>query len=580
VPAGFSDYWTAKGVVSGALGWQGWMYQIITGYEPMFYLKVSGSTYKLIDGLSWDFFLTEEFLRVSGDYPLGKYTFEGVIEDQIFETSMLSASVTFIRFNHAPVALDQSVSTAEDTELSVTLSATDIESDPLTYFIVTGPSHGTLSGSAPYLTYTPSSDYYGADSFTFKANDTTVDGNIATISIMVTAVNDAPVITGQETLTTPEDTALTVTLSDLIVTDVDNTYPNGFSLTLQAGTNYTLFGNTLTPALNFNGTLTVPVTVNDGLDDSRIFNLTVTVTAVNDAPVLEIIGNKSVDELDLLTFTVSGSDVDLPANTLTFSLVGAPIGTSINPSSGVFTWTPNEVQGPGSYPITFRVCDDATPSLCDQETITVTVAEVNSSPAINEIGDKATAELVLLTFTAVATDGDFPANILTFSLAGAPLGATINSTSGVFSWTPTEAQGPGSYIFTVKVCDDGTPSYCDQETITVTVSEVATPPLAVTDAYIITENTTLIVVAPGVLSNDTDSDIPANVLIAIKVSNPTNGTLTFNSDGSFTYTPNNGWYGVDSFVYKVNDGVNDSNVVAVIISVTPWLRVYLPIIGK
>ena len=67
-----------------------------------------------------------------------------------------------------------------------------MDGDPLTFSVVTSPTHGALSGTAPNLTYTPAADYNGPDSFTFKANDGTVDSNIATISITVDAVNDAP----------------------------------------------------------------------------------------------------------------------------------------------------------------------------------------------------------------------------------------------------------------------------------------------------------------------------------------------------------------------------------------------------
>ena len=70
----------------------------------------------------------------------------------------------------------------------------------------------------------------------------------------------------------------------MTATDPDNTYPNDFSLTVQNGANYTQAGNTITPAVDFNGTLTVPVTVNDGAVDSAVFNLSVEVTALNDAP--------------------------------------------------------------------------------------------------------------------------------------------------------------------------------------------------------------------------------------------------------------------------------------------------------
>ncbi len=141
----------------------------------------------------------------------------------------------------------------------------------------------------------------------------------------------------------------------------------------------------------------------------------------NNPPVLAAIGNKSVDEGILLTFTVSATDADLPANTLTFSLdSGAPTGATINPTTGQFSWTPGEADGPGVYTVTVRVVDDGTPSLDDFETFNITVGEVNQPPVLAAIGNKSVDEGSRLTFTASASDADVPANNLTFSLdAGA-----------------------------------------------------------------------------------------------------------------------------------------------------------------
>ena len=92
-------------------------------------------------------------------------------------------AITTVTVNGPPVALDQSIVTDEDVPLGVTLTAIDI--DPLTYTVVAGPAQGTLSGTAPDLTYTPNLDYSGPDSFTFKANDGTSNSNVATVSITV-----------------------------------------------------------------------------------------------------------------------------------------------------------------------------------------------------------------------------------------------------------------------------------------------------------------------------------------------------------------------------------------------------------
>ena len=176
-----------------------------------------------------------------------------------------------------------------------------------------------------------------------------------------------------------------------------------------------------------------------------------TVNEVNVAPVLGLIGNQTTDELVLLTFTASATDADLPANTLTYSLSGEPAGAVIDPVTGVFTWTPTEAQGPGSYTFDVVVTDDGTPNLNDFETITVTVNEVNVAPVLGAVGDQTTDEQTLLTFTATATDADIPVNTLTFSLSGEPVGASIDPNTGVFSWTPTEAQGGLTPSVTVTV---------------------------------------------------------------------------------------------------------------------------------
>jgi hypothetical protein len=165
------------------------------------------------------------------------------------------------------------------------------------------------------------------------------------------------------------------------------------------------------------------------------------------------------------------SDADLPANTLSFSLMpGAPAGASINPATGHFSWTPTEAQGPGTYTIGVKVTDDGTPSLSDSKTFTVTVSEVNAAPVLAAVPDQTVEEGSLLSLTVTASDADLPANTLTFSLMpGAPAGAAINPATGEFSWTPTEAQGPGTYTIGVKVSDDGTPNLSAERTFSVVV---------------------------------------------------------------------------------------------------------------
>jgi hypothetical protein len=93
----------------------------------------------------------------------------------------------------APVANSQTVSLKEDTVKQITLSASDADGNPLTFAIVTPPAHGTLSGRLPNVIYTPAQDYSGPDSFAFTAKDGTLTSNVATVTLNVAPVNDAPV---------------------------------------------------------------------------------------------------------------------------------------------------------------------------------------------------------------------------------------------------------------------------------------------------------------------------------------------------------------------------------------------------
>jgi len=283
----------------------------------------------------------------------------------------------------------------------------------------------------------------------------------------------------------------------------------------------------------------------------------------NNPPVLGAIGDKTVNEGSLLSFTATATDPNA-VQTLTFSLTGAPAGAAINPSTGAFTWTPTESQGPGSFPVTVRVTDNGSPAMSDTEAITVTVNEVNVAPVLAPIGNKSGTVGSPVTFTATATDSDIPAQTRTFSLgAGAPSGATINASSGTFSWTPST---DGDFSVTVIVTDSGTPALNDSEAITIAVTPPGnTAPVANPDSYSTDAGIALNVGAPGVLGNDTDAN--GDPLTAVKVSDPAHGSVTLGANGSFTYTPAAGYDGPDSFTYKANDGKADGNTATVSITI-------------
>jgi len=194
------------------------------------------------------------------------------------------ATVTIMVINNTPpVANAQSVATNEDTAVSITLTATDAENDSLTYSIVTSPGNGTLTGTPPNITYIPSANFNGGDSFTFKANDGSADSNVAIVTITVSPVNDAPVAV-DDYATTTKNTPIIINIlaNDYDVDSTINpatvaiTTPPTRGGTVQIVTNGVLF----TPKNNWTGTDVFRYTVKDNVGGLTSNTATVRVNVV------------------------------------------------------------------------------------------------------------------------------------------------------------------------------------------------------------------------------------------------------------------------------------------------------------
>ena len=156
---------------------------------------------------------------------------------------------------------------------------------------------------------------------------------------------------------------------------------------------------------------------------------------------------------------------------LTYSLSNAPAGASIHPTTGVFTWTPTEAQGPGVYAITVRVTDNNLPPLSDAQTFQVTVNEVNTPPVLAPVTDRLVHSGATVVVTNTATDADWPANTLTFGLASATAGgASVHPATGVFTWPTSDALAQTTNTFGVFVKDNGVPPLGQTNTFNVVVA--------------------------------------------------------------------------------------------------------------
>jgi RHS repeat-associated protein/uncharacterized repeat protein (TIGR01451 family) len=449
----------------------------------------------------------------------------------------------------------------EDTSLTMAspgVLGNDIhpEGKALTASVEVGPSHGTLA-LAPdgSITYTPTPNYSGPDSFTYRASGSP-SSEPATVAITVSAVNDTPAAVA-DAYGVDRGTALAVAAPGLLSndTDGDGDKLSAEALTVPAHGTLALAsdgGLTYVPDANYLGPDSFTYRARDGPSASAPVTVTITVRRPPGEP-LAVADAYSVDEDTPLAVAAPGvltNDTDPEGDPLSASVVTATAhGTLVLSPNGSFTYTPAaNYTGPDAF--TYRVSDGTKTS--DPATVSLTVNPMNDAPSAGP-DNYSVDEDTVLTVAApavLANDSDPEGAPLTAEVVGSPAHGTLAlSPNGSFTYTPA-ANYTGPDAFTYRVRDGPTASA--PATVSLTVNPVNDAPTAVADTYGADEDTPLTVAAPGVLSNDTDPD--GNPLTAAAVTNPAHGTLTLSTNGSFTYTPAAAYSGPDSFTYRVSDG--------------------------
>jgi VCBS repeat-containing protein len=507
----------------------------------------------------------------------GPDSFTYRVRDAVADSNLATVFLTVVAVNDAPLAVDDQYSTNEDTTLTITAPGvrgndTDVDGDLLTTHVVTMPSHGTLTLNADgSFSYTPALDYRGQDGFTYRANDGTVDSNEATVTITVVPVNDPPVA-ADDTYATAEDSVLTVAAPGVKANDTDS---DGDAFTVRvigqpAHGSVALNGDgsfTYTPAADFHGTDTFTYRANDIVADSNLATVTITVTPVNDVPVADDDRYATLQNT-LLAVAAPGilfNDTDVDGDSLTASAVALPAHGSLTLNmNGSFSYVP-DTGYVGLDSFTYQAYDGTVAS--PVATVTITVTDSNDPPQANNDG-YTTAEDLPLTVAVpgvLANDTDADGNPLTAGVVSLPASGSLTLLgNGSFTYTP-DADFHGSDQFTYRTFDGL--AHSNVATVTITVTPVNDAPVAANDSYSTAEDTSLTVAALGVLANDLDVD--GNSLTASLVTSAAHGTLVLNANGSFTYTPAADYHGADTFTYKARDGVADSNVATVTITVTP-----------
>ena len=258
--------------------------------------------------------------------------------------------------NNAPIATDQIVSVNEDGSVEISLSASDKDEDDLTFTVLTQPKNGTLTGNAPVLVYVPSADFFGPDSFTFKADDGIDDSNTSTISIVVESVNDTPVVVGQS-VSVFENQNVNIILTG---SDVDGDELT-FSVVSEPA-NGTLSGAApsllYTPNSDHTGIDSFTFKANDGTSDSSISTISIdtkpdvklsseTVNYESGDDVLITFSNARGNKHDVIGIYKAGSDAvkDWPIMSL---YVGGTLAPTEPLTQGAVLFK-NGLEQPGSY---------------------------------------------------------------------------------------------------------------------------------------------------------------------------------------------------------------------------------------
>jgi len=456
---------------------------------------------------------------------------------------------------------------------------------------ITVEPEADVSGEPRTITLNPAQDQYGEALVVVTVSDG--ESNISReFTATINPVNDAPVIVGQDSLATQEESSITISLLDLFVTDVDNVYPEGFTMTVGNGDNYEYDGTTITPFTNFAGILLVPVLVSDGVVNSQVYSVEITVEGVNDPPAVFPDSYFTPEEVALIVPSFAGvliNDVDFEGDQIIAELVDdVDHGTLSFNYDGTFSYTP-VVDYSGFDQFIYRAMDDQG-DYSVVATVTIGVSAVNDVPyAVNEsysmIEDDTLAvpdsdfwdnpdSLGILTND---TDADPDQTLSAYLISNVSHGALFSSDSnsveisigntfnGLFLYNPHENyNGTDEFIYAAF---DGY-ALSNYDTVTITLSAVNDPPSVIgQETLSMFEDTSLLISLDDLIIVDPDNG-------------PEDWKMTGLSGDDYTFTeidsvygtieifPDSNFSGSLTVPVYVDDGIDTSNVLDLIVSVT------------
>ncbi len=412
----------------------------------------------------------------------------------------------------APTAIARSLTTAENTATAVTLTGSDPNTPPLplTYTVTVQPLHGSLSGVAPNLTYTPATGYFGADDFQFTANNGAATSPPASVLIKVVGMPTA----NPQSLTTAEDTPTAITIggSDpnappLPLTFIVTVDPSHGTLTGSAP------DLSYTPTPGYFGPDSFQFTASNGTLASGAASVSI-----------DVVGRPTADGQSATTaegtavpITLTGSDPNQPALPLAYQVIAGPAHGSLTGNAPDLSYTPDAGYfGPDGFQ--FTVGNGAATSAAASVAIVVVGMPTAGSQSLT------TGEGIALPITLTASDPNSPALPLSFTVTVSPGHGTLSGTAPDLTYTPaTGYVGPDSFQFTA--------SNASATSAPATISIGVGTPSADAQSVTTAEDT-----AAAIHLTGTDPNVPPLPLTFVVTANPQHGTLGGTAP-DLSYTP-------------------------------------------
>lgn len=340
----------------------------------------NGFTLRLYGGKNYSF--SENTVTPDANFN-GKLTVPVTVNDGNDDSRRYNLTIQVKAINDPPEITGQgSLATDEDKPVKIEFSQITVKDPDNNYprdfsLKVSSGTNYTVSGT----TVTPAKNFNGTLSIPLKVSDGSAESNSFQFQVKVNPVNDPPVITGQAALSIPENKPFQILLSHLKVSDPDDTYPSGFSLAVSSGNNYSVSGNTITPAKDFTGPLAIKVTVNDGHSNSNAFNLKADVYPVNNSPEITGQAPLTIKEDESVTLRFEDLKVKDPDNPY-------PNGFTMSITNGAnYTINKNTILPAANYNgnLSVKVTVSDGENTSDPFNLKITVTPVNDPPEIKNL---------------------------------------------------------------------------------------------------------------------------------------------------------------------------------------------------